>query len=301
MSKEIRLISLLNEARAKRASMLRNNATEAYRLFDGEGDGQADLYIDVFGEAWLVQSTGAFPEELRAASGFKSLYFKRLEKENKAAPQLIVGEELPSFFEVSEMGSRFLISFAQGYSQGLFIDQRENRQLMSEGLRDRRMLNLFSYTCAFSVVAAQQGADTVSVDLSSPYLEWGKKNFEINGLDPAQHLFWKGSSFDYLRRAAKRGERFHAIVIDPPSFSRDAKGKSFRVEKDFLDLVEPALKILEPGGRLLFSTNLRKQPWEYFERAFKDLARRENIKVARRAMPEDFREDDYLKAFVFSK
>jgi 23S rRNA (cytosine1962-C5)-methyltransferase len=126
------------------------------------------------------------------------------------------------------------------------------------------MLNTFAYTCGFSVCAAKAGARTTSLDLSKKYLEWGKRNFALNGLDPAAHDFIFGDTFDWLRRLAKKGRAFDAVVLDPPTFSQSKEHGTFRAEKDYGKLVTGALPVLKPGGILFASTNAADWPPENF-------------------------------------
>ena len=118
---------------------------------------------------------------------------------------------------IRENGVNFAIRFNEGASVGLFLDQRDNRRrlltnhvaagfpLFPNGAAGVQVLNVFAYTCAFSVCAARAGATTTSLDLSRKYLDWGRRNFQLNGLDPAQHDFIYGDAFDWLRRLAKKG------------------------------------------------------------------------------------------------
>ena len=108
-------------------------------------------------------------------------------------------------------------------------------------------MNCFAYTCGFSVCAAKAGARTTSLDLSKKYLEWGKRNFALNGLDPAAHDFIYGDTFDWLRRLAKKGRAFDAVVLDPPTFSQSKEHGTFRAEKDYGKLVTAALPRAQAG------------------------------------------------------
>src|SRR5205814_4874493 len=103
------------------------------------------------------------------------------------------------------------------------------------------ILNTFAYTCGFSVCAAKAGARTTSLDLSKKYLEWGKRNFALNRLDPARHDFIYGDVFAWLRRLAKQQRRFDCVVLDPPTFSRSKEHGVFQAEKDYGELVAAAL------------------------------------------------------------
>ncbi len=145
-----------------------------------------------------------------------------------------------------------------GLSPGLFLDQRENRHWVFKNSSKKKVLNLFAYTCGFSVAAADGGAaQVVSVDTSKKYLEHGKRNFQLNQLGIDGHLFFARDSFEYLQMAAKKNLKFDLIICDPPSFSRSDRG-AFSIEKDFQRLIQSALDILTEDGALLFSTNLEK-------------------------------------------
>jgi 23S rRNA (cytosine1962-C5)-methyltransferase len=126
------------------------------------------------------------------------------------------------------------------------------------------VLNCFAYTCGFSVCAALGGARTTSLDLSKKYLEWGRRNFTLNGLDPARHDFIFGDAFDWLRRLAKKGRAFDAVLLDPPTFSQSKESGVFRAEKDYGRLATAALPVLKPGGVLFASTNAAEWPPEEF-------------------------------------
>jgi len=136
----------------------------------------------------------------------------------------------------------------------LFIDQRANRAHLRNA-RAATVLNTFAYTCSFSVVAALGGSVTTSVDLSRKSLTRGEENFARNRLDPSTHRFIHADVLDLLPRLARRGERFDAIILDPPTFSRGEKGRRFQVESDFEDLLITALELAEPRAHILLSTN----------------------------------------------
>jgi 23S rRNA (cytosine1962-C5)-methyltransferase len=291
-------------ALARRRGMgLPDEKTNIYRVVDGDGDGLPGVFIDSCDGHWLVQTQSigwpAWLERTRAEAGWRSLWWKRLEQDAKAAPRRMAGEGPDGPFTVRELGLTCELNFGAGYSQGLFIDQREQKAWVMETVRpEQRVLNLFAYTCAFSVIAASRGAVTTSVDLSRSYLEWGKRNFALNDFDPAAHFFCKGDAAEWLRRFAAKGRTWHGIVLDPPTFSRNDDGRVFRIGKDFSDLVAASLRVLEPGGWLLCSTNQRGMT----EREFLALIRRgaeesgRAIRCEPGAMPPDFTGERYLKA-----
>ena len=267
----------LARALARREPLRAGNAggahgpTDALRLLDGAGDGPEfdGLILDDFAGRWLVSTPSdaglANADWLRAAAP-GPVYWKQLDKHDKRAPTHWHGPAVAGPFPVVENGLRYGVDFAAGYAQGIFLDQRDNRFTVRERcarLRAPEVLNLFAYTCAFSVAAAAGGAHVVSVDLSRASLDRGRENFRLNGLDDDAHEFIAGDVAEHLRRFVRRGRRFDLIVLDPPSFSRDHAGKVFRLGRDLPALVGLAAGLLpERGstGALLASTNLRALP-----------------------------------------
>lgn len=156
--------------------------------------------------------------------------------------------------EVRESGLVFEVDFSQSYSPGLFCDQRANRRILRK-LAPARVLNTFAYTCAFSVAAAAAGAVTTSVDVSKASLQRGRRNFELNGLELDGHRFVAEDTRTYMERLARRGETFDAIILDPPTFGRGGGKKTFRIERDFPDLMRLAASLAAPGAVVLLSCN----------------------------------------------
>ena len=289
---------LLDSAVAKRASLL-DSETNAVRLIDGSGDGLPGLILETFAGRWLVstpndQLAPAVRQWIRDQE--VTCYWKRLDQHQKESPTHLSGPHENEPFLIRENGIQLEVSFQSGYSQGIFLDQRDNRaevrKLMAPGLR---LLNTFAYTGAFSVAGAMAGAETTTLDLSQPYLDWSKRNFTHNGLDPAAHHYCKGDTFHWLRRFAKQGRTFDGIVLDPPTFSRDEKGKVFRVEENFGELAALAADLLTPDGWLLCSTNCRNLPLNEFQRQLRSAIHRP-MSARHSNMPADFSGDPYLKS-----
>lgn len=171
-------------------------------------------------------------------------------------PQTGPGPQFPGRWQAREDSILFNLRADTGLSPGLFVDQRANRKLLRKHSRDAKVLNLFAYTCSFSVAAALGGASAVtSVDVSQRFLDWGKENFASNGLSTQGHIFSKADARDYLALARKRGWLFNTIILDPPSFSR-SKGKPFTVRKELVPMARNCFDLLAPGGEVLVSTNL---------------------------------------------
>ena len=289
---------LLQNAVAKRSQLL-DSTTNAVRLIDGNGDGLPGLILETYADRWLVSTTGLqlAPQvrEWLRDQGFPC-YWKRLDQHQKQSPTHLSGPAVTAPFPILENGLRSEISFQAGYSQGIFLDQRDNRAEVRRRMQPgQRLLNTFAYTGAFSVAAAMAGAETTTLDLSQPYLDWAKRNFSLNSLDPTAHHFCKGDTFHWLRRFAKQGRRFDGIVLDPPTFSRDEKGKVFRVEENFGELAALAAEILAPDGWLLCSTNCRNLGLNDFQKQLRGTSNRP-WHARHSPMPDDFTDEPYLKS-----
>ncbi len=291
------MLDLLVSALAKRAPLLTDD-TNALRLIDGAGDGLPDLVLETYADHWLLASTTTISPQVGEwlRDHHHSCYGKRLDPHLKESPSHLCGPQVTAPFLIREHSLNYEISFQAGYSHGIFLDQRLNRaevhRLMRPGLK---LLNTFAYTGAFSVAAASAGAQTTTLDLSQTYLDWAKRNFIHNHLDPADHHFCKGDTFHWLRRFAKQGRKFDAIILDPPTFSRDDRGKVFRVEHHFGQLAALAANILTQDGWLLCCTNCRSiSPREFESQLLDELPRPLRPHHAR--MPADFTDTPYLKS-----
>jgi 23S rRNA (cytosine1962-C5)-methyltransferase len=305
--------------------------TNAFRLISGEADGFPDVIIDSYDRTLLVQwqtehAAGQGSEliaRLQKECVPRAIYEQLATKQKREKPTLVwqsVVNRVPTRgvveapvevsepkarFSIRENGLTFLINFGEGLATGIFLDQRENRRrLLAMPLNGKTVLNVFAYTCAFSVAAAKAGAVTTSVDLSKTYLEWGKDNFRANDLDPAAHDFVFGDAFSWLKRFAKRGQRWDFVIVDPPTFSTTKQGRAFQAARDYEDLAALAISVVASGGCLLASTNQRTLEAEQFEKCVKNAARRCGRAIASlefETLPFDFRvapkERPYLKTF----
>jgi 23S rRNA (cytosine1962-C5)-methyltransferase len=313
-----------------RRALIRPHSTNAFRLVHGAADGWEKQYVDVLGPYLLAQSSRdmgpARTEELGRLMNDSSAvgtYEKRLVSSIQAAapaevsPRLVLGAPAPERFTVRENGLLFELSFAEGYSVGLFLDQRDNRRRLLTGhiaaefqlfeseqaAGHNEVLNAFAYTCGFSACAAHSGARTTSLDLSRKYLDWGKANFRLNGINPADHDFIYGDVFDWLKRLRKKNRQFDVILLDPPTFSRSKEFGVFRADRDYGQLVTQALPLLKPRGVLFASSNSATWPAEAFLQTIKASIRSAKRHIAQEhyfPQPPDFpvsrEEPAYLKA-----
>lgn len=270
---------------ALRCALIDEARTNAWRWRHGAADGVPGAYVERWADHLLVSSNaperedwGGWVEGIRR----QGVYGKTLNRQvrrsvaGEACPQWLEGATVPDEFEILENGVRYAIRFSEGYSTGLFLDQRDNRRrlltryvgrdfpLWASGLAGAAVLNTFAYTCGFSVCAAKAGARVTSVDLSRKYLDWGRRNFALNGLPSEAHEFLYGDTFDWLRRLRKKGRRFHVVILDPPTFSSSRESGVFQARRDYPRLVAAAAPLVEPGGVLFCSTNAAEMPPEDF-------------------------------------
>lgn len=267
---------LLFDAATLRAPLIDRSA--AFRLVNAAGDGLPGFTVDAYGafatlniyDASLLPRGREIAESLQEL-GFSGVYLKtrvkadlRSEDAEQLAPdEVLAGQAAPTSYCIDEFGMQIHIELSDGLSTGLFVDMRDNRmKARSWGAAGRsgrpaQMLNLFCYTCSFSVSAALSGAVTTSVDLAGKALERGRANFAANGLEPADHRFIREDAMKYLSRAARRGDQYDFIVLDPPSFATVGKG-TFSVKSRYGEAAADCLRILAPGGRLLCVTNHTK-------------------------------------------
>lgn len=285
-----------SESLARRRRFIADD-TNAFRVIDGEGDGYSGVFVDQLADRVLVSTRDCgIPRSLSAELERLGVpvFHKRLDRHDKEAPVQIAGSPETLRFEIMEHGVRLMMDMEAGYSQGLFLDQRDNRFRVRERTKPGdRVLNTFSYTGAFSVYAALAGAVTTTLDLAQPCLDWAKENFRLNGLDVSAHYFCKGDTFHWLERFARQKRLFDGVILDPPTFSRNEKGKVFRVEDDYGELVELACSCLAPGGWILCTTNCRGLSVEAFRKMVVSAAPGAEAVVCE--MPGDFPGEQYLK------
>lgn len=236
--------------------------TDALRLCTAP-DGWVERYgVDVL----ISHKTDAALERLKTelclwalnvGFSFRRVFARFLPKQNaeREAPTLILGDPDTNLQSTAlERNLCYAIDFSAGYSVGLFIDQRENRRFVRD-LGPKTLLNCFAYTCSFSIAAATTGANTVSVDLSKKSLARGRENFALNSVPTTDHRFIADDVLAVLPRLARKGEKFDVIILDPPTFSRTHRGKTFQVENDFEMLLLAALEVAERNAHILLSTN----------------------------------------------
>ena len=316
-------------ARVERAVALRQRFCDfdklgCLRLINGESDGLPGVAVERYGDYLVAQVFSpalaaatvlrdALYDTLMSTLGAKAIYEQRRyrslggEAPRQAAAELVRGAVAPVEFEVVEDDMRFGVDVTAPLSTGLFADLREGRRAVRAYARDRRVLNLFSYTGAISVYARAGGAREVcAVDVAAKSHARARKNFAASGFDAEQPEHIVGDALKVLARFAERGRQFDLIALDPPAFASAAArgGKPWSAIKDYGELVAASLTVLAPGGLLAAASSTHKISVTEFDAALAEGALGAGTRLTileRRGLPVDFpvapgfAEGNYLK------
>ena len=291
--------ALFRKAKEKRSAYYQDDLTTAFRLFNQEGDGFGGLTVDLYGDyavfswynSYVYQIRKVISEAFRQVfpevlGAYEKLRFKGLDYESAH----VYGQEAPDFFTVLENGVLYQVFMNDGLMTGIFLDQHEVRGSLVDGLAmGKSLLNMFSYTAAFSVAAAMGGASqTTSVDLAKRSRELSQAHFQANGLSTDEHRFIVMDVFEYFKYAKRKDLTYDVIVLDPPSFARNKK-QTFSVAKDYHKLISQSLEILNPGGIIIASTNAANVSRQKFtEQIDKGFAGRSYQILNKYGLPADF-------------
>ena len=272
----------------------RRTGTNSFRLYDRDIP-EIPLVLDFYGdavsgalyrpgekdedvtdlksaEAWLSDMKAAVSRALDIPES--SIFLKerrRMRRRQEEGNQYGRIARRNFYRDVREGALLFRVNLSDYLDTGLFLDARKKRALIRSGAAGKRVLNLFAYTCSLSVAAAKGGAARIdSVDLSATYLEWGRINFALNGLEagyppltdklPANGTITliRSDVMQFIGRAAKSSLRWDIIILDPPSFSNSKRMKgALALARDHHDLIKRSLSLLSPGGTLWFSSNAK--------------------------------------------
>jgi len=239
------------QARKLREALVIDSQTDTYRLIHAEGDEFPGIIVDVYGGTTaivhtLIDATGQWIDtwkKILLEQGYVHIYHKH--SHEKAGKWLTDHEG--SEIEILEHGMKFFVDVEKGQKTGFFIDQRENRKLIGELSRNRKVLNAFGFTGGFSVYAIAGGArEVVSVDISKDACEMADRNVVLNALDVKKHSSVTADCFDYLKEMATD---FDLIVLDPPAFAKN-KASVDKATRGYKEINMTALKKIAPGGIL---------------------------------------------------
>ncbi|MBY7122534.1 class I SAM-dependent rRNA methyltransferase [Bacillus sp. 16GRE42] len=314
--------SKIKSALHKRKQFYKSSDTTAFRALNGEGDGLGGLIIDYYDGyyvvSWYSEGIYTFRDEIIAAlqkvANFKGIYEKkRFDTKGKyiEGDDFVAGERGEFPLIVKENGVNFAVYLNDGAMVGVFLDQRNVRkQIRDKYVTGRTVLNMFSYTGAFSVFAALGGASkTTSVDLANRSLSKTIEQFSVNEVDYEAQDIIVEDVFLYFKYAAKKKMKFDMVVLDPPSFARSKK-YTFSAAKDYKNLLKETIAITENNGIIVASTNCSafdmKKFKGFIDTAFKEMNGKYKI-LEEHSLPEDFRtidqfkEGDYLKVVFIEK
>ena len=291
--------ALFRQAKEKRSAYYQDELTTAFRLFNQEGDGFGGLTVDLYGDYAVFSWYNSYVYQIRQiiSEAFRKVFpevlgtyekirFKGLDYESAH----VYGQEAPDFFTVLENGVLYQVFMNDGLMTGIFLDQHEVRGSLVDGLAmGKSLLNMFSYTAAFSVAAAMGGASqTTSVDLAKRSRELSQAHFQANGISTDDHRFIVMDVFEYFKYAKRKDLTYDVIVLDPPSFARNKK-QTFSVAKDYHKLLSQSLEILNPGGIIIASTNAANVSRQKFtEQIDKGFAGRSYQILNKYGLPADF-------------
>ena len=284
----------------------KRNNFDAYRLYDRDIP-EYPYIIDIYGDlvvVWLRLEEIDLSEKRKGHAielenslyelGFKKnqcIFKKRIIQQQNQKYQKEKSKEIIRTVREGEL--LFEVNLSDYIDTGLFLDHRPLRGLFSEeDHKNKKVLNLFSYTCALSVALAKSGAQVTSVDLSQNYLDWGKRNFSHNGIAPTFHKFVPSDCLEFIKNCSF--ESYDTIVVDPPTFSSSKKFKgTWDVQRDHLYLLHKCMDALRPGGSLYFSTNLRSFTIDSSLSHFKN--------ITYKTIPKDFHDKKIHQSFIFKK
>ena len=209
----------------------------------------------------------------------------RVRKPQKGSEQYEKRENVAERHVVRENGLKFWVNFRDYLDTGLFLDHRIMRQMLRDWAKGTDFLNLFCYTGSATVYAAAGGArSTCSVDLSNTYLDWAHENLLLNGFSGPEHELFRDDCLEWLEAQTVWGPRFDLIFLDPPTFSNSKRMEGvLDVQRDHVGMIRRSLKLLRPGGRLVFSTNFTR--FKLDTEALADLAIED---ISEQTIPKDF-------------
>jgi 23S rRNA (guanine2445-N2)-methyltransferase / 23S rRNA (guanine2069-N7)-methyltransferase len=284
-----------------RTKWARREDVHCYRLYDADMPEYA-LAIDIYEGAnrWAHAQEYAppatIPEETASARLDEALaqlpelldlptaqvIFKRRARQRGNAQYEKVADA-ENYLEVTEGNLKFLVNLRDYLDTGLFLDHRLTRGLLRERAHGQDMLNLFAYTASASVYAAAGGArSTTSVDLSTNYTQWARRNLALNGFTEPAHTVLQADCLTWLAR--RPDHRYGLVFLDPPTFSNSKRMEgTLDIQRDHVDLIRQTLRWLTPDGTLIFSTN--HQRFRLDRDGLSDLAIND---LSRKTLPDDF-------------
>lgn len=306
----------------QREGFFQDENTNAFRVFNGEGDGIGGITIDYYDGYFVINwySEGAYSFKeyiiryLDEVGNYKAIYEKkRFDTKGKYIDDddFVKGERGEFPIIIKENGMNYAVYLNDGAMVGIFLDQRDVRKAIRDKYANgKSVLNTFSYTGAFSVAATLGGASkTTSVDLAKRSLPKTKEQFSVNNIDVETQDIIVMDVFDYFQYAKRKGLNYDLVILDPPSFARSKK-RTFSTAKDYPSLMKDAISITEKGGIIVASTNNAsfgiKRFKGFIDKGFREAKEKYTI-LEEFSLPNDFHvnknflEGSYLKVVILRK
>jgi len=291
--------------------------THTCRLIFGDADGLPGLTVDRYGEVAVMEINSVGIERWRDAvvstlmkvDGITCVYERSegadREREGLTVRNGLAAGVLPAKIYAVEGNEKYIVNVEEGHKTGFYIDQRDSRKLVAALAPGLRVLNVFGYTGSFGIVAAKNGATSVTtVESSGPALELAKQNAELNGVDVGEVI--EGDAFEVLRRMRDRRAEFDLIILDPPKYSASAKHIE-RATRKYKDINLVGIKLLAPGGKLMTFSCSQSMDTDLFQKVVAGAAvdAKRDLRIIRRlGQPVDhpvhlhFPESEYLKGLL---
>jgi 23S rRNA (cytosine1962-C5)-methyltransferase len=291
--------------------------THTCRLIFGDADGLPGLTVDRYGEVAVMEINSVGIERWRDAvvstlmkiDGITCVYERSegadREREGLTVRNGLAAGALPAKIYAVEGNEKYIVNVEEGHKTGFYIDQRDSRKLVASLAPGLRVLNVFGYTGSFGIVAAKNGAASVTtVESSGPALELAKQNAELNGVDVGEVI--EGDAFEVLRRMRDRRAEFDLIILDPPKYSASAKHIE-RATRKYKDINLVGIKLLAPGGKLMTFSCSQSMDTDLFQKVVAGAAvdaKRDLRIIHRLGQPVDhpvhlhFPESEYLKGLL---
>lgn len=275
----------IEQAKSLREKIINIKTTNTYRIINSENDGLPGLIVDCYGEYLVCQflSSGAefyketFINILNDTFKPKGIYERSdvdvREKEGlKPIKELLIGKEPKELVEIIENGLKFLVDIKEGHKTGFYLDQRDNRKLISEFSKGKNVLNCFSYSGGFSVYALASGAEKVTqVEASASAIDLSLKNIKLNNQDSSLVENINGDVFEVLRKFRDERKTFDLIILDPPKFA-ESVSQIQKASRGYKDINLLAIKLLNPGGILFTFSCSGHISQELFQKIVADAA-----------------------------
>ena len=291
--------------------------THTCRLIFGDADGLPGLTVDRYGEVAVMEINSVGIERWRDAvvstlmkiDGITCVYERSegadREREGLTVRNGLAAGALPPKIYAVEGNEKYIVNVEEGHKTGFYIDQRDSRKLVASLAPGLRVLNVFGYTGSFGIIAAKNGAASVTtVESSGPALELAKQNAELNGVDVGEVI--EGDAFEVLRRMRDRRAEFDLIILDPPKYSASAKHIE-RATRKYKDINLVGIKLLAPGGKLMTFSCSQSMDTDLFQKVIAGAAvdAKRDLRIIRRlGQPVDhpvhlhFPESEYLKGLL---